>query len=183
MSQLSSGDTSRSEEQCFFILLWSQEPWDLSSSPWKWGEESLTHLPLKQWIPASSQPRSRPTSRAGYPRMTVFICVGHCGGDSVSPTGDSECLGQIHPHGEMGPLLLCFKESAQNKIHGEKVQPPLWKFSVCRTVYLFILFSHQPISLLFLLGFKVYLVSGFCLYYAGAFSCERMCRKPNCTPY
>lgn len=32
---------------------------------------------------------------------------------------------------------------------------------------------------LFLLGFKVYLVSGFCLYYAGAFSCERCAGNPT----
>ena len=96
------------KSDAFFILLWSQEPWDLSSVPWKQGEERLTHPPLQQWIPASSQLRSRPTSRARYPCLRVFIRSGHCGGDSSSPTGDSECLGQIRPHGEMGPLLLCF---------------------------------------------------------------------------
>lgn len=96
------------KSDAFFILPWSQEPCNLSSVPWKWGEERLTRPPLKQWIPASSQPRSRPTPRAGYPRMRVFVCVRHCGDDNMSPTGDSECLGQVCPHGEMWPLLLCF---------------------------------------------------------------------------
>lgn len=76
--------------------------------------------PSSQTVNSSIQPTEIKTNFQGQ-----VPCVGHCGGDSVSPTGDSECLGQIRPHGEMGPLLLCFKESTQNKIYGEKVQPPL----------------------------------------------------------
>lgn len=107
MSQLSSGDTSGLKSNVFFILLWSQEPWDLSSSPWE-GEESLTTFLSNSEF---QHPANRDQDQLGA-RYPVWDTVGAACLLQETP----ECLGQIRPHGEMGPLL----HFASRKVHKTK---------------------------------------------------------------
>lgn len=154
-SQLSSGDTSRSEEWCF--LHSPMKPRALQS---QLGSMEMRRRkidpPSSQTVNSSIQPTEIKTNFQGWvpPHEGVCLCETLWGWQHVSYRRLRVLRTGLSPWRNVAPASLLLGKYTKQNSWGKDPTSSRKTHSVCHTIHHFILFSHRPISLSSYLGLR-----------------------------